>query len=137
MDCGKSTTIQRITAGFRRQGFRVGAGKLTGFGCRYEVSALGADFCVDFTDYGLPSTCGAEGEPVRRTARRVLEGLRGAGPDVVVLELGEALIGPYRVDEVLRDLREQIDVVSSSRSNLCGGRAACTGCASSGCRRTS
>ena len=41
MDCGKSTTIQRITAGLRRQGLRVGAGKLTGFGCRYEVTGAG------------------------------------------------------------------------------------------------
>jgi hypothetical protein len=32
MDCGKSTSIRRITAGLRRRGLRVGAGKLTGFG---------------------------------------------------------------------------------------------------------
>jgi hypothetical protein len=120
MDCGKSTSIRRISAGLRRQGLRVGAGKLTGFGCRYEVTALGADLCLDFTDYGLPSTCGEDGERVRRTARRILDALRAAGPEVVVLELGEALIGPYRVDEVLRELRHEIDVLVFVAFDLCG-----------------
>ena len=120
MDCGKSTTIQKITAALRRQGLRVGAGKLTGFGCRYEVTALGADFCLDFTDHGLPSTCGADGERVRQTAERILAELRSAGPDVVILELGEALIGPYRVDEVLSALRGRIDLLVFVAIDLCG-----------------
>jgi hypothetical protein len=120
MDCGKSTAIRRINAGLRRRGRRVGAGKLTGFGCRYEVTELGADFCLDFTDYGLPSTCGEDAERVRRTARRLLAGLCRAAPEVVVLELGEALIGPYRVDEVLQDLRRQIDVLVFVAFDLCG-----------------
>jgi hypothetical protein len=38
----------------------------------------------------------------------------------VVLELGEALIGPYRVDEVLGDLRHEIDVLVFVAFDLCG-----------------
>jgi hypothetical protein len=120
MDCGKSTAIRRITAELRRRGRRVGAGKLTGFGCRHEVTSLGADLCLDFTDYGLPSTCGGDGQRVRRTARRILDGLRAEGPEIVVLELGEALIGPYRVDEVLAEIRPQIDVLIFVAFDLCG-----------------
>jgi hypothetical protein len=120
MDCGKSTSIRRMTAGLRLRGRRVGAGKVTGFGCRYEVTGLGADLCLDFTDYGLPSTCGGDGERVRRTAKRILGDLRGAGPEVVILELGEALIGPYRVDEVLEELRLEIDVLIFVAFDLCG-----------------
>jgi hypothetical protein len=112
--------IRRMTAGLRLRGRRVGAGKVTGFGCRYEVTGLGADLCLDFTDYGLPSTCGGDGERVRRTAKRILGDLRGAGPEVVILELGEALIGPYRVDEVLQELRPEIDALVFVAFDLCG-----------------
>jgi hypothetical protein len=98
----------------------VGAGKVTGFGCRYEVTALGADFCLDFTDHGLPSTCGPDAGRVRRTAERILAELRSAGPEAVVLELGEALIGPYRVDEVLGALRDRIDLLAFVAIDLCG-----------------
>ena len=120
MDCGKSTCIRRITAGLRRQGRRVGAGKVTGFGCRYEVTGLGADICLDFTDFGLPSTCGEDAPRVRAAARRILDELRGAGSEVVVLEFGEALIGPYRVDEVLHELRHEIDTLVFVAFDLCG-----------------
>jgi hypothetical protein len=120
MDCGKSTTARRLIAGLRALGAPVAAAKVTGFGCRHETKALGADVCLDFTDFGLPSTCGGDGRRVLETARRLVEELRGSGAEALVLEFGEALIGPYRVAEVLADLRPEIDRVVFVAFDLCG-----------------
>jgi len=120
MDCGKSTTVRRAVEGLRERGAAVAAAKVTGFGCRHETAALGADLCLDFTDFGLPSTCGRDGERVLATARRLLSALEGSGAEILVLEFGEALIGPYRVAEVLADLRAGIDRVVFVAFDLCG-----------------
>jgi len=114
MDCGKSTT------GLRARGRRTATGKVTGFGCYHETVEHEGDCCLDFTDYGLPSTCGKDGTRVRRIARRVLDDLRRQQPDVVILEFGEALIGPYRVDEVLEDLSSEIDLTLFVALDQCG-----------------
>jgi hypothetical protein len=126
MDCGKSTAIRAMAAGLRERGLRIGAGKVTGFGCLYETTGLNADFCLDFSDYGLPSTCGKDGARVRRTARRILDELRRRGPDVVILEFGEALIGPYRVDEVQSSAHRRHVFVALTFA----GRGGTRGCAS-------
>ena len=120
MDCGKSTAIRSLTAGLRTSGHHVVAGKVTGFGCRYETTGLNADSCLDFTDYGLTSTCGKDSDYVIQTARRIVEDLRRSRPDVVVLEFGGGLIGPYRVDDVVKSLCPDIDLAVFVAFDLCG-----------------
>lgn len=120
MDCGKSTTIRNLAGGLRRSGHRVVAGKVTGFGCRHETVALGGEACLDFTDYGLPSTCGPEGGRVIQTARRVCHDLKQTGADFVFLEFGGGLIDEYRVDEVAAALSGDIDFLIFVAFDLCG-----------------
>jgi hypothetical protein len=120
MDCGKSTTIRQIVRQLRQAGYSVVTGKVSGFGCLYETANLNSEFSMDFTDFGLPSTCGHHGEIVLETAEHVLEHLKHRHSDVVVLEFGGDLIGPYRVTEIMRHLKDQIDYTVFVTFDLCG-----------------
>lgn len=120
MDCGKSTTIRQIAGQLRGKGYSVVTGKVSGFGCLYETANLNSDLSIDFTDFGLPSTCGHLEEKVLETAKQILEHLKHQHSDVIILEFGGDLIGPYRVTEVMQKLRDQIDYTIFVTFDLCG-----------------
>lgn len=120
MDCGKSTAARNLAGLLEADGLDVAVGKVTGFGCLYETRSIARGLALDFSDFGLPSTCGPDGAKVVSIASQLVDRLVAAAPDVILLEFGGDLIGPYRVLECLAALRPRIDHLVFAAFDLCG-----------------
>lgn len=104
MNSGKTQAACTLVQGFAHHGLKVAAGKATGVSLRRDVLAMedaGASTSMLFTDLGVVTTT-AEAAP--RVARTLLTRLAAGGPDVIVLELGDGLMGLYGVDAILDDV---------------------------------
>ena len=125
MDSGKTSFLTRTTLGLTRRGYRVAAGKLTGVACLRDLNAAcdhGAVTTVSFLDFGYPSTAGLEGRESVQIARSIIGWLAGFSPDVLMLELGDGIIGDYGAMEILEDseLRAAIGVLVVCAGDLVG-----------------
>jgi hypothetical protein len=103
MDAGKTTAAAVLIAELCRRGQRVAAGKLTGVSLRRDVLHMadcGADPVAVFTDFGVVTTSDATAVPA---AHALIAHLAEAEPDVLVLELGDGLLGSYGVHALLSD----------------------------------
>ena len=103
MNSGKTQAACSLVQAFAHHGLKVAAGKATGVSLRRDVLAMedaGAATSMIFTDLGVVTTT-AEVAP--RVARTLLTRLAKAAPDVIVLELGDGLMGLYGVDAILDD----------------------------------
>jgi hypothetical protein len=82
-------------------GYRVGAAKLAGVAAvrdLREFEAAGAVDVKSFLDCGLPSTVdAADLAPVFKSVVNAIDG------DLVIVELGDGIVGHYRVETVLAD----------------------------------
>ncbi len=102
MNAGKTTAAGVIIHRLRGKGLVVHAGKATGVACikdLLEFADNGASQTLSFLDCGLPSTCYYGDVP--GTTRTLLATLAAGEPDVIVLELGDGLLGSYGVDDLL------------------------------------
>jgi hypothetical protein len=61
----------------------------------------GAIATASFLDCGLPSTVGVE--DLAPVAKAILNHLNSFAPDLIVIELGDGIVGGYSVDSILRD----------------------------------
>lgn len=98
MAAGKTHAAAAIIAGLSRRGLRVAALKLTGVAALRDVRILehhGAVASLSFLDAGYPST--ADVGNVAGMARGLLNAVAGSLPDVVVVELGDGILGSYGV----------------------------------------
>ncbi len=104
MNSGKTTVAGKIIAALTETGQRVAAAKLTGVGLRRDarnMEAQGAVYALTFVDAGISSTANPA-EDVVAAAKGIIHALnREAAPDVIVLELGDGLLGGYGVHEIL------------------------------------
>lgn len=103
MDSGKTTAATALVTRLAHRGLRVAAGKLTGVSLRRDVLAMadcGADPTAIFTDFGVVTTDESNAVPA---AHALLAHLAAAEPDVVVLEMGDGLLGTYGVHALLED----------------------------------
>ena len=103
MDAGKTTAAAVLIAELTRRGQRVAAGKLTGVSLRRDVLHMadcGADPVAVFTDFGVVTTSDATAVPA---AHSLIAHLAGEEPDLLVLELGDGLLGTYGVQALLAD----------------------------------
>lgn len=103
MDAGKTTAASVIIGELARAGRRVAAGKLTGVSLRKDVLSMkdcGAEPVLLFTDFGVVTTSEATAAP---TGKSLLAHLADSEPDVIVLELGDGLLGTYGVHALLDD----------------------------------
>lgn len=110
MDAGKTLASCEIIHGLARRGRRVAAAKLTGVALQRDVLAMrdhGAVEALSFVDAGIAST---EPATAPGAARRILAQLNRGRPDVIVLELGDGLLGEYGVQAILAagDLARQV-----------------------------
>jgi hypothetical protein len=104
MNAGKTTAAAVITRHVRKLGRMVHAGKVTGVAAIKDLQLFednGAGRTLSFLDCGLPSTCYRD--DVVGVARTLLAELSEESPDLVVLEMGDGLLGEYGVDDVLAD----------------------------------
>lgn len=104
MNAGKTTAASVITRDVRRRGRMVHAGKVTGVAAIKDLQLFednGASRVLSFLDCGLPSTCYRS--DVVQVARTLLAHLSRESPDLIILEMGDGLLGEYGVDDVLAD----------------------------------
>jgi hypothetical protein len=113
MDSGKTAAACAIVGRLRHLGFHVAACKATGVSLRRDVLAMedaGASETMIFSDFGIVTTTEANGPELTRA---LLSGLAKSKPDVIVLELGDGLLGAYGVGAILSDaaIREALTSV--------------------------
>jgi hypothetical protein len=104
MNAGKTQAACALIQQFAHRGLRIAAGKATGVSLRRDVLAMedaGARSTMIFTDLGIVTTTPAVAPAVART---LLTRLAGEKPDLIVLELGDGLLGLYGVDAILDDV---------------------------------
>ena len=84
---------------------RVAAAKLSGIACLRDTLNMadhGAIAIASFLDCGLPSTVGATN--LSSVAKTIIARLNESSPDLIVIELGDGLLGGYSVESVFDDL---------------------------------
>ena len=104
MNAGKTTAAAIVIRHLRGRGLRVHAGKATGVACIRDLLRFGdngAAQTLSFLDCGLASTCYRDDVPA--VTRTLLSHLAAESPEVIVLELGDGLLGRYGVDELIAD----------------------------------
>lgn len=102
MHAGKTAAACRIVRGATRRGLRVGVAKITGVALRRDTLEMmdhGALVAYTFADVGFPSTVGVD---VLGAARGCLNMAAAYAVDLLVVELGDGLLGDYGVMDVLR-----------------------------------
>jgi hypothetical protein len=103
MDSGKTAAACAIVSRLRHLGLNVAACKATGVSLRRDILAMedaGASTSMIFSDFGIVTTTEKNG---RQLTRALLTGLAAKKPDVIILELGDGLLGAYGVGAILGD----------------------------------
>ncbi len=98
MSAGKTKVCATLCQELSQRGYRVNAGKLSGVAARKDLFSFedhGANLTLSFVDCGLPSTAGLE--TLAPLAKSIINELWEDKPDVVIVELGDGIIGGYAV----------------------------------------
>ncbi len=119
MHAGKTAATCALVRQFADEGLRVGTAKVTGVALRRDTLEMldhGASAAYTFADAGLPSTCAGD---VVKAARGCLNALRRDDVDVMVVELGDGLLGEYGVMDILKadDIRQATGAVVLAASD--------------------
>lgn len=104
MNSGKTVAATEIIRQAASAGFRVAGAKLSGIACLRDTLNMqdhGAVATASFLDCGLPST--VDHGDLSPIAKGILNHLNSFDPDLVVVELGDGIVGGYAVDSVLKD----------------------------------
>jgi hypothetical protein len=104
MNSGKTYAATELIKQATRAGLRVAAGKLSGIACLRDtlnMSDHGAVATASFLDCGLPSTVGAG--DLAPVAKSIIARLNECSPDLIVIELGDGLLGGYSVESIFAD----------------------------------
>ncbi|HLL77185.1 MAG TPA: hypothetical protein VK421_18170 [Pyrinomonadaceae bacterium] len=109
MNSGKTFAATELIRQATRQGLRVAAAKLSGVAALRDTLNMadhGAVATASFVDCGLPSTVGVG--DLAPVAKAIIARLNEGAPDLIVVELGDGIIGGYSVESVFDDaeLRE-------------------------------
>jgi hypothetical protein len=105
MNSGKTYAATELIKQATRAGLRVAAAKLSGIACLRDTLNMadhGAIAIASFLDCGLPSTVGATN--LATVAKTIVSRLNESSPDLIVIELGDGLLGGYAVDSVFEDM---------------------------------
>ena len=119
MNSGKTYAATEIIQLGTRAGWRVAAAKLSGIACLRDTLNMadhGAIATASFLDCGLPSTVDAG--DLAPVAKAIIARLNESAPDLIVIELGDGILGGYSVESVFED------------SEFCDATAALVFCAS-------
>ena len=104
MNSGKTYAATEIIQQGTRAGLRVAAAKLSGIACLRDTLNMadhGAIATASFLDCGLPSTVGVG--DLAPVAKAIIARLNENSPDLIVIELGDGILGGYSVESVFED----------------------------------
>src|SRR6476660_4904878 len=104
MNSGKTYAATELIKQATRAGMRVAAAKLTGVACLRDTMNMadhGAVATASFLDCGLPST--VDVGDLAPTPKAIIARLNEVNPDLIVIELGDGILGGYSVDTVFDD----------------------------------
>ncbi|HYJ85597.1 MAG TPA: hypothetical protein VEW46_06065 [Pyrinomonadaceae bacterium] len=123
MNSGKTYAATELIKQATRNGLRVAAGKLSGIACLRDTLNMadhGAVTTASFLDCGLPSTVDAG--DLAPMAKAVVAKLNESAPDLIVIELGDGILGGYSVESVFNDveLREATAAIVFCASDYVG-----------------
>ena len=113
MNSGKTVAATEIIKQAANAGLRVAGAKLSGIACLRDTLHMqdnGAFVTASFLDCGLPST--VDHDDLASIAKSILNHLNSFEPELIVVELGDGIVGGYSVDVVLKDA-EIRDAISS------------------------
>ena len=113
MNSGKTVAATEVIKQAAKNGLRVAGAKISGIACLRDTLNMedcGAFATANFLDCGLPST--VDHTDLASIAKAILNHLNSLSPDLIVVELGDGIVGGYSVDDVLADL-EIRDSISS------------------------
>jgi len=122
MNAGKTWAACALIQAFTHRGLNVAAAKATGVSLRRDILAMedaGARHTLMFTDLGVVTTTPEVSPAIART---LLTELAATRPDVIVLELGDGVMGLYGVDTILGDaaVRESFRAVALAANDPVG-----------------
>ncbi len=104
MNSGKTYAATELIRRATAAGLRVAAGKLSGVACLRDTLNMadhGAVATASFLDCGLPSTVGVG--DLAPVAKSIVAKLNESAPDLIVIELGDGILGGYSVESVFDD----------------------------------
>ncbi len=104
MNSGKTFAATELIRQATRQGLRVAAAKLSGVAALRDTLNMadhGAVATASFLDCGLPSTVGVG--DLAPVAKAIIARLNESSPDLIVIELGDGILGGYSVESVFDD----------------------------------
>lgn len=104
MNSGKTYAATELIKQATRAGLKVAAAKLSGVACLRDTLNMadhGAVATASFLDCGLPST--VDVEDLAPMAKAIIAKLNEIAPDLIVIELGDGILGGYSVDTVFSD----------------------------------
>ncbi len=104
MNSGKTYAATELIKQATRSGLKVAGAKLSGVACLRDTLNMtdhGAIVTASFLDCGLPSTVDAgDLSPI---AKAIIAKLNQSSPDVIVIELGDGILGGYSVESIFDD----------------------------------
>src|ERR671926_678437 len=104
MNSGKTFAATEIVRQATRAGMRVAAAKLSGVAALRDTLNMadhGAVATASFLDCGLPSTVGVG--DLAPVAKAIIAKLNESAPDLIVIELGDGILGGYSVESIFDD----------------------------------
>ncbi|HLM02667.1 MAG TPA: hypothetical protein VK400_16555 [Pyrinomonadaceae bacterium] len=104
MNSGKTVAATEIIKQATHAGLKVAGAKMSGVAALRDTLNMqdhGAFETASFLDCGLPSTVGVE--DLAPVAKAILNHLNSFEPDLIVVELGDGIVGGYSVDSILQD----------------------------------
>lgn len=104
MNSGKTFAATEVVRQATRRGLRVAAAKLSGVAALRDTLNMadhGAVATASFLDCGLPSTVGVG--DLAPVAKAIISKLNESAPDLVVIELGDGILGGYSVESIFDD----------------------------------
>lgn len=127
MNSGKTYAATELIKQATRNGLKVAAAKLSGVACLRDTLNMadhGAIATASFLDCGLPST--VDVRDLAPTAKAIIARLNESSPDLIVIEMGDGILGGYSVetvfvDEELRDATAALVFCASDYVGAWGG----------------
>jgi hypothetical protein len=104
MNSGKTYAATELIKQATRSGLRIAAAKLSGVACLRDTLNMadhGAIATASFLDCGLPSTVGVD--DLAPVAKAIIAQMNESAPDLIVLELGDGILGGYSVESIFED----------------------------------